>query len=129
MINRMRRAIATFLILLMLTPALACAMTICASPVSAGAAQITPCDHGGKPDAPRAPALMKDCAGVDLQLAQDPVIPDNPAANLVASPQPDIFSARRLAVQVRISGVADEPPDDRVLRLNPRYLATQRLLI
>lgn len=71
----MRKFLAAILMLVMLTPSLACAMPICADVAQASVEQ--PCDgHTGHQDiGKKEPAskvsLMKDCMGVDLQVADD----------------------------------------------------------
>ncbi len=68
--------------LIMLTPSLACAMPVCAEPAKAVAAAQMPCGdhmnmehHGDKKEKSSSGMLMKDCMGLELQVADNgPVI-------------------------------------------------------
>lgn len=70
----MRKFLLSFLMLIMLTPSLACAMPICADPVEAAATE-QPCaghtSHGEskKEDQSGKVMLLKDCMGLELQVA------------------------------------------------------------
>lgn len=70
----MRKLVATLLMLIMLTPSLACAMPICAGEAATKTAA-KPCaadtkDHGSQPsETGKKLSLLKDCMGVDLQVA------------------------------------------------------------
>lgn len=72
----MRKFLLSFLILLMLTPSLACAMPVCANPAEAAAAK-PPCadhmDHHGDKKEKKSSSgmLMKDCMGLELQVADN----------------------------------------------------------
>lgn len=78
----MRKLLIALMMLVMLTPSLACAMPICGGKIAAKAASM-PCadhaDHNGnqKSDAGQKLKLLKDCMGVDLQVA-DSVHIDKP---------------------------------------------------
>lgn len=77
----MRAVLLSFLMLLMLTPSLACAMPVCAEPAQAAATKTPPCadhmDHHGdkKEKKSSSTMLMKDCMGLELQVSDNgPVI-------------------------------------------------------
>ncbi len=78
----MKKLLIALMMLVMLTPSLACAMPICGGHVAAKTATM-PCadhaDHGDnqKSDASQKLKLLKDCMGVDLQVA-DSVSIDKP---------------------------------------------------
>lgn len=61
--------------LVMLTPSLACAMPVCADKVQAAAIEQPCAGHGGHHESGEEPAgklaLLKDCMGVDLQVADN----------------------------------------------------------
>ena len=72
----MRKLLATLMMLVMLTPSLACAMPICAGETAAKIAT-KPCfEHttnhrNQKSETGKKLNLLKDCMGVDLQVADD----------------------------------------------------------
>ena len=79
----MRKILLSFLMLIMLTPSLACAMPVCAEPAKAAkpmAMSDMPCpsmDHQGKAKEKQSSSgmLMKDCMGLELQVADNgPVV-------------------------------------------------------
>lgn len=72
----MKKFLLSFLMLVMLTPSLACAMPVCADPVKAAAAEQPCADHmdhheGKEQKSSGKVALMKDCTGVELQVADN----------------------------------------------------------
>lgn len=72
----MRNFLLGFLTLIMLTPSLACAMPVCADPVKAATAGQPCADHmdhheGKEQKNSGKVALMKDCTGIELQVADN----------------------------------------------------------
>ena len=72
----MRKVLVSILMLVMLTPSLACAMPLCDDAVKTVAIEKPCAGHGdhhtpGKEEAATKVALMKDCMGVDLQVVDD----------------------------------------------------------
>lgn len=72
----MRKMLLSFLMLIMLTPSLACAMPICVEEPQAAAVEEPCAGHSGHQDTDKKEpagkiALMKDCMGVDLQVADE----------------------------------------------------------
>lgn len=72
----MKRLLIAILMLVMLTPSLACAMPICADEAQAAAVEQPCAGHNGHHDSGKKEPvkkvnLLKDCMGVDLQVADD----------------------------------------------------------
>ncbi len=73
----MRKLLVTILMLVMLTPSLACAMPICADEAQAAAVEQPCAGHSGhhqsseKKEPVGKVNFLKDCMGVDLQVADD----------------------------------------------------------
>lgn len=70
----MRKFLVAVLMLVMLTPSLACAMPVCVEEPQAAAFEQPCTEHSGnqgtgKKDSDGKVTLMKDCMGVDLQVA------------------------------------------------------------
>jgi hypothetical protein len=115
----MRKILLSFLMLIMLTPSLACAMPVCAEPSKGVAAVKMPCgDHmnmehqGDKKDKKYSSGmLMKDCLGLELQasdkgpLVQKPDLSKDAASPMVIAVSPTIVWTPR-----ETSGTRD-PPD------------------
>lgn len=74
----MKKLLAAILMFAMLTPSLACAMPVCADEVRT-AAVVQPCaahdgHHNGSKEEPLGKVnLLKDCMGIDLQVADNAV--------------------------------------------------------
>lgn len=78
----MRKFLITLMMLVMLTPSLACAMPVCVGHAATKAASMPCADHADndgyqKSDADQKLNLLKDCMGIDLQVA-DSVSVDKP---------------------------------------------------
>lgn len=70
----MRQLLLGFLMLVMLTPSLVCAMPICTDEALAAKAEVPCADHAShhgdkKEGKSNKPTFMSDCAGVDMQKA------------------------------------------------------------
>lgn len=129
----MRRIIISFLMLLMLTPAMVCVMTVCPEPARAGvaSADVPPCHGGASADhdsAPRAPMLAGDCLMNDLGAgAQAPDVPF-PALAFILVPflLPALLSFAPSAGAGLLSVRA--PPGPRTRVSFHRLLITSRIL-
>ncbi len=136
----MRKILLSFLMLIMLTPSLACAMPVCAEPAKAAVTAKMPCGdhmnmehHGDKKEKKSSSGmLMKDCMGLELQVADNgPVIhkPD------VTKDLPIVMAFNVEPVHVwtvgDISGIRGPPPDwPSHFQTQPSIiLTTQRLRI
>lgn len=137
----MRKFLLSFLMLIMLTPSLACAMPVCAEPAQAAKpmamSDMPPCHgmehHGDKKEKKSSSGmLMKDCMGLELQVADNgPVIhkPD------VTKDLPIVMAFNVEPVHVwtvgDISGIRGPPPDwPSHFQTQPSIiLTTQRLRI
>jgi hypothetical protein len=115
----MRKLLYSFLILLMLTPSLACAMPICGPEAKKAASTVLPCaEHhpgngaDGKKESGKSKVnLLIDCMGVDLQKA-DTANLDKPDVkkDLTAYPVMADVSASRF-LPVNAGAIRGPPPD------------------
>lgn len=138
----MKRILSAFLLLLMLMPSMACAMPVCAKEKQVQAAQSLPC-HGHentqvKPDAHNqnktsgAVKFLKDCMGVDFQVAADSPAPKQPGlSSLVDWAMPFVVPMPAFSASDKVAAVCGPPPDwpDIHSGHTPVYLTTQRLRI
>ena len=131
----MRKLLGLIMMLVMLTPSLACAMPVCADGTHA-AATAPPCaEHASQQSKENDDAgginLLKDCMGVDLQAAgsvfvKKPALQTDLLFTAIAG-QPS-FPARELVEAVGLRGPPPDWPD--VSRLQPSViLTTQRFRI
>lgn len=125
----MKRLLLTLLVLIMLTPSLACAdfMDYCPPEQNTSQSQEMPCHKQGKksPDI----KFMKDCAQVDLQGVADHVFfkkQFSQAHDLFVVVVASQFSP---ATITRNNGIRAPPLDYGLFSLSPVYLSTQRLRI
>lgn len=125
----MRRTLTALLMLLMLTPAMVCVMTLCPEPAQA-AAEVPPCHEGATPardDAPRVPMLAGDCLLNDLGTATAPDLPEPPAVFLVLMFMvPAMLAFIPLPAAYRLAARA--PPRPRGRASFHRLLITRRIL-
>lgn len=129
----MRRIIISFLMLLMLTPAMVCVMTLCPEPARAGetAADVPPC-HGAvsaaEDSAPRAPMLAGDCLMNDLGAGA--AAPDVPFPALAFILVPFLLPAMLSFAPPAGTGLlsARAPPGPRTRASFHRLLITSRIL-
>ena len=135
-----KKALASFLILLMLTPSLVCAMPVCADEARAAAAK-QPCagHHDGHHDSKSSGDsksgkvnLLKDCMSVDLQVSDNaPVLKKHDLQNgfhFTAITQADIRHDWALTDIRNIRGPPPDWPD--LHQTQPSILlTTQRFLI
>ena len=126
------------MMLIMLTPSLACAMPVCADEAQAAATE-QPCaghsghhDSGKKADTGKGKVnLLKDCMGLDLQVADAPVLKKADTGPSLSF----IIISDTSALSIRASrdtgGIRGPPPDGLFLsQTQPSIiLITQRFLI
>lgn len=132
----MRRILTSFLILLMLTPSLACAMPVCMGKGTPEMAKTQPCADHHATHEKKAPVgkvnLLKDCMGVDFMSADNaPLLKKlelQKDFHFVAVIQTDLRQGWVLADAKNIRG---PPPDWPGLHQTqpPILLTTQRFLI
>jgi len=131
--NGMRKFIFSFLVVLMLTPSLACAMPTCAS--DAGVTAEQPCaDHNQNNGVNSTKAdsvdFLLDCMGVDLQQADATVLS---APNLETTDVVYPFSLNVALVQFEgKDALTIRGPPDRISLLEPKtpiFQTTQRFRI
>lgn len=116
----MRKILLSFLVLIMLTPSLACAMPVCAEPAKAVAAAKMPCGdhmnmehHGDKKEKKSSSGmLMKDCMGLELQVADNGPVLHKPD---VTKDLPIVMALNVEPVSVwtlgNVSTIRGPPPD------------------
>lgn len=130
----MKKALLSFLMLIMLTPSLACAMPSCSDGQKTVSTAQQPCaeHHSGPGDDKGGDTLnlLIDCMGVDLQTADTPADlkkPDLKTAVLVLMPVDDVMVSR-WSPDVNTRG---SPPDGlwRSRTQPPLLLTTQRFRI
>lgn len=127
----MRRLMIFFLMLLMLTPAMVCVMTLCPEPAQAGiVADVPPCHDAAPADtdaAPRVPMLAGDCLMNDLGAAAD--APDVPFPALAFILVPFLLPAM-LSFAPPAAGLlsARAPPGPNARASFHRILITSRIL-
>ena len=122
----MKRLLLTLLVLVMLTPSLACAGILC-PPMSKAISADMPC-------CPKCPhetgvKFFKDCSGIDLQSVSDHVV-----LNKQVMQSHDLFvmaDSPRLDFRIAVSqhGIRAPPLDYGRSSFPPIYLSTQRLRI
>ena len=130
----MRRLLAALMMIVMLTPSLACAMPLCAP-----AAKTMPCHeqvqtqsadaHGQDMPAGKL-MLVKDCAGIDLQTVQATAIdaPDFTFVAAIFAPATTLADAQVLRETARITTGPPPLSDDATPRAFSLVL-NERLLI
>lgn len=133
----MKRLLLGFLVLLMLTPSLACAMPVCFDKAEAAKTE-QPCaghtsEHHGDKSEPKGKkaGLMADCMGVDFQKADTASFekPDLKSDSVVYALVADVVIAQTLHTDV--GTIRGPPPDWPALsQIQPSILlTTQRLRI
>ena len=126
----MKRLLLTLLVLVMLTPSLACAgfMMCCQPEQKAAQVQEIPCHESGKKSAPDV-KFMKDCAQIDLQGVADYVFLKKQFSQahdffiIATAPQ---FNPASIT---HVNSIRAPPWDYGLSSSQPVYLATQRLRI
>lgn len=122
----MKRLLLTLLVLVMLTPSLACAGILC-HPASKTVSMDMPC-------CPKCPhetgvKFFKDCSGIDLQGVADHIVLKKPVMHshdlFVLTEVPQLV----FAVTVSQHGIRAPPLSYHLSNTPPIYLSTQRLRI
>lgn len=124
----MKKVLLSFLMLLMLTPGLACAMPSCVHHEETQASSDKPChDESGRGEKHHGPITNADCAKTDLQNVADQVVKksDLPGQVFIAA-----IAAGSISKQIRFadnSNIRGPPPDwPDLSETNPSILLTTR---
>ena len=128
----MRKLLLTFLVLVMLTPSLVCAMPYCEPALQDGAVSSQqPCaEHVGnkKTQDIDKGTLMADCIGVEFQKAESVTV-DTPNLKVISAVYNDIYGHTIFEIDLIKGGSIRAPPDDAFAHLYqiPTLLKTQRI--
>jgi hypothetical protein len=126
----MRKILLGLLTLMMFTPSLACAMSICPMPSEREGDVSVPC-HGPEPEHNSGPMLVLDCLGIDLFSHHQDHEFKSPS-DFSDLPYDNLSALQRSFLLLKPGFSIRGPPDERQIASSASqalYLITQRLRI